>query len=264
MGTMDPRLRFLTVVITVLLAIGGSQAANPPRVFAVSCGSSDLAFAANEETHVDAVRGAKVAIEYFDPALCTGSASAFSSYWVGVVGPTGQRNNILQVGVDKCRGGACTNGAPANQTYRFWAYGHDAGACGAELGPEAHPIGSISSGTLTYKVIRESVHGQAYYNLYISTTGVLLWTFAESALETCWGSVNAAQYANEAGNAGDQIGGESGNTQTFSSVYWHDGSSWHQVTGTTGAWCDYHTESWVGCKWHSSNSTLWNSWDTRY
>ena len=76
--------------------------------------------------------------------------------------------------------------------------------------------------------------------------------------------VDQGEYFNETLRPGDQSGGESGNTQTWQSVYWHNGSSWNQVTGTAGAWCDAHERATMGCKWHSSDNTIWNSWDTSY
>lgn len=263
--TASRQVRLAALALCLGLGLAGLHASDPSPVSALSCGTGNRNFAGNTESHSDAVRGAKAAIEYFNPALCaTSGTGTFSSYWVGVVGPYVNGRNIFQVGIDKCKSDQCVNGAPSNQTYKFWAYGREAGSCGLAEDPAPHPIGNISSGTLTYKILREYLYGQAYYNLYISTSAVLAWTYTEQALETCWGSVDGAQYLNEALYDGTQVGGQSGNTQTYQSVYWHNGSRWLQVTGTTGAWCDYHEGPGTGCKWHSTDNTLWNVWDTRY
>lgn len=257
------------LVVTIALAVAalGVEATSPLPAAALSCGGSITnPFWGQTETHTDAVRGGKVAIEYFNPALCTTpGATSFSTYWVGIVGrPTTLGYNIYQVGVLKCQG-SC-GAVQSNQTVKVWAFGSDPGQCGAAIAPVPNPVGNISSGTLTYKIIRENKYGVWYYNLYISTTAVQEWTYSDVYLETCWGGgVDEVEYWNETGLTGDQVGGQPGNTQTFQSAYWYDGSAWHSVTGTLGATCDQDAGlSYVGCKWHSTDNTVWNVWDSRY
>lgn len=75
---------------TFVAALVASQLAlaNPRDVEALSCTvPSSAAFAGVQANHTNAVRGAKVKIEFVNPALCTtAGGDDFSSYWVAVVG----------------------------------------------------------------------------------------------------------------------------------------------------------------------------------
>ena len=204
--------------------------------------------------------------------LCTTSGGAdFSSFWVAVAGnDSGDPNgsNIYQVGVDKCRGSQCPDGVPVNQSCYFWAYGRmQSTACGRELLPSPHlaPLGNAGAGTKTYKVVKEYQPGAGwFYNLYINTSPQQQWNRPASDLETCWKGVDAAGFMNEVYDRNARSGGSVSNKQTYSAVYWYNGSSWSAVTGVGGTNCDYHQLSTMRCVWQQYDPSKWDSWDTRW
>jgi hypothetical protein len=169
------RLGQLSIALILAAALyGGLDLAAPPIASALSCtGASSQAFAGNVDPHTNAVRGAKAAIEYVNEALCTtAGGDDFSSFWVAVTGNNSPLD-IYQIGIDKCRGDACADpDAPVNQPYFLWAYGHHTSAsCGAAVGPEPNYLGNATTGTKTYKVVREYQQGAGFfYNLYIGST----------------------------------------------------------------------------------------------
>jgi len=257
----------------VLLTSGfyGVSMSRPAPVLALSCsGGSGSLFAGNQSNHTNLVRGAKAKIGYVNEALCTTSGSAdFSSYWAAVVGysssdPHG--SNIYQIGIDKCRNGQCPGTSPQNTPYYFWAYGRMASSsCGAEVLPSPHFIANASTAARTYKVVREYLNGAGFfYNLYIDSTIYQGWYKTESALDSCWGGVDGAQFYNEIWDPRAESGGSTSSHQSWSQVYWYTGSAWTSVIGTPGTNCQAHDLAAQHCLWNSVDPSVWASWDTNY
>jgi hypothetical protein len=125
------------------------------------------------------------------------------------------------------------------------------------------PLGNAGAGTKTYKVVKEYTPGAGwFYNTYIDTSKQS--TQTASVLETCWNGVDAVEIANEVYNPNSQSGGSVSNPQTYSAVYWYDGSTWQAVVGSQGGNCDTIQLSTMRCMWQQFDPSKWDSWDTRW
>jgi hypothetical protein len=236
----------------------------PAAVLGFTCSTSNLYFMGTEEYH-GTTRGAEVKIAFVNESLCTSPPpiGTFSSYWVSVVGGGLSPNNIYQIGVDKCKGGACSGGNPSNTPYYFWAYGHETSAtCGPALEPIPHLITGTPSGLRTYTIVPEAGPGGNLTRAKID--GVPKATIAESSLMTCWtGGIIGVQIENELLDSATQGGGPTSNFQDFQTPKWYD-SSWHTISRAPGTICDTPPTPARRCQWSTVTPNTWKSWDTRF
>lgn len=264
--------RGIALGLTMTLGLGWSLT-DPPAAWALGCagpaigpGGPHGSFAGNNFTHTNQTDGARATIEFKNEALCTTAGeSDFSSYWAAVVAfPSPNGLNIYQVGIDDCKVNACPAGPTDNVPYYFWAYGREAANGCTAKGPTATYISDAPAQSKVYRVIREIVPGAgAFWRTYIGASQTS--SRVASDLDTCWGGVDAAQFANELWDLNAQSGGTSGNKQTFSNVQWYDGSNWVNVTGMPlGGNCHFVDLSTQRCVWPAGSGNLWDSWDTRY
>lgn len=270
---MPRRSDFIRLVVATCVTLGFATLA--PAVSSApptSCGGAyayGAHFAGTIDTHTNSVRGAQAGISYVNEALCpTSGSDAFSSYWVSVVGNDAGDSlgyNIYQVGVDKCKGGACPGSVPVNQSYYFYAYGRMASlACGMAVGPNPvlAPKGNAGAGTPTFQVLKELVGGSYFWITRIS--GSQQSSQPDSNLQTCWLGVDAVQIMNEVWDRNDQSGGSVSSNQSFISPKWNNGT-WTAITRVAGTSCDLIDETATqGCTWRSFTPDRWFSWDKRW
>ncbi len=207
--------------------------------------------------------GARAKIEWstsVDPRLCTGSGDGFSSSWVALTGDGGW--DIYQVGIDKCKNGLCNadNGVE-DRSYYFWAYGREAGSCGAALGPEPilAPLGLTSANSYWYQVYKSG----SYY--YARIGGSTQNSKTAGSLETCWsGGPQGAQYMTELWDLFDQNPGRVADQQFISSATWTDsGGTLTSVWRPYSTDCDVVDLSSMRCRIASNLHNSWYVWDTR-
>lgn len=255
-------------VLALALAVAGLgllELAHPDPAAALSCGPDGYRAAGTNEIQ-PTTDGVTAKIEFVNEALCTTGAN-FSAYWVGIVKASQGKNNIFQIGVDKCRLTDCDpDESPQNAPYYFWAYGHDqSAACGMAAAPTPHSIpGTPTSGLTLYSIYRTTIPGLG--TTYVAKkAGATIVQIPQSSIEGCWGGISGSQIVNEIDNANTQGGGPDSNRQNFESAQWHSSTGWHTISRPPGSHCDFEQNlpSQL-CQWKADGSNIWYSWDTRW
>jgi hypothetical protein len=244
------------------------QASRPLSAAAVSCAGQpdgDADFNGNKQSPLAHPLGTAATIQAVSFALCSGTNDTFSSAWIAIEGgavPPGF--NILQIGYDKCRGGACGPTSPTNTLYYFWAYGRNpGGSCGAEIAPVPVDLGNASAGAMPRFKIERAPSSRAYhYELYIGAT-LEAYVFIGD-VENCWtgGSVRSS-FFNEVYDLGTQSGGRVGDQQDFQDVQYKT-DTWYLMTRALNASCDYVDRTTQRCHTGSSDSNNYFTYDTRF
>lgn len=264
---MDRR-RPLPAALLLVMALGGLGVVRPQAVAAVSCAGQpdgDADFAGNKQSPLAHPLGTAATIQAVSFALCSGTADTFSSAWIAIEGgavPPGY--NILQIGYDKCRGGACGPTSPSNTLYYFWAYGRNpGGGCGAEIAPVPVDLGNATAGAMPRFRIERAPSTRAYhYELYIGTTLEAYKYIGD--VENCWtgGSVRSS-FFNEVYDLGTQSGGRVADQQDFQDVQYKT-DTWYLMTRALNASCDFVDRTTQRCHTSSNDSNNYFTYDTRF
>ena len=171
--------------------------------------------------------------------------------------------SILQIGFDKCRGGACGPTSPQNQLYYFWAYGRNPqGACGAGIAPVPVAIAGTPSGTPRFKIERAGADRAYHYEVLIDN--VLKGYVFIGDVESCWtGGSARSSFFNEVLDLGTQSGGTSVDKQDFRDVRYKT-DAWYLLTRGLGDDCDIIDRTTQRCITSTTDNNNYYTWDTRY
>lgn len=219
---LRPLARALTLAISLCLL----WAVAFPSVSLAASGNAPCRDAATFGSHqfgiktANGIAGAKAAIEYVNPLLCTNVGGdndliKGSFAWVGVE-VAGTLRSIVQVGLGKCTYSAYL---ACDGTLIWWyAWGRDANqpGCGGFLNVDPKPlrISAAATGTHTFEVVRTGTVIQ------FKVDGVVKEDVPSSAI--CWTGHDAA-YSGETWDRGDQTGDNFPSAQLYSSALYEPG-----------------------------------------
>lgn len=204
--------RTIVLLLSVLaLLVGNTQVVSASHT--KTCDGFDFRFAGDEMG--DSVRyGARADFPGTNPdylQLCTGTSAAFSSTWVALqgLGPY----DIFQVGLDRCRAGAC-NYAADGKIHKFWAWGRNyatgSEGCGTTtpVQPALQDLGVWNGAPTNFKVRKVVSSGVATFRAYINDVQVA--QIMGSSL--CWaGAHSIPGFYAEIGDPSSATGGSATN-----------------------------------------------------